>query len=232
MGLTYVQLKQAIQDFTENAATDFTAATGSGVAPIDVCIQLAELRIAKELDLNAFKKTSTISISQYSPTSAVPEDLVVPRYLRVQNGDFLLEKDETFLKEFTKNPSTQSLAGVVRFYALSQPGNTYTTTNRHTNFLFGPIPALATTIEIGYTMRVPGLSSSTANTYLGDRAPDAILYGSLIEAVAYMKETPQAIELWQNYYNRAIQTLANEEQVRMRNDEFRNGELTTMQRGQ
>ena len=232
MGLTYVQLKQAIQDWTENDGTEFTTATGPGTAPIDVCIQLAELRIAKELDLTAFKKTSTISISQYSPTSAVPEDLVVPRYLRVQNGDFLLEKDETFLKEFTKNPSTQSLAGVVRFYALSQPGNTYTTTNRHTNFLFGPIPALATTIEIGYTMRVPGLSSSTANTYLGDRAPDAILYGSLIEAVAYMKETPQAIELWQNYYNRAIQTLANEEQVRMRNDEFRNGELTTMQRGQ
>jgi hypothetical protein len=47
-----------------------------------------------------------------------------------------------------------------------------------------------------------------------------------------MKETPQVIELWQGYYNRAIQTLANEEQVRMRNDEFRNGELKTMQRGQ
>ena len=106
MGLTYVQLKQAIQDFTENAATDFTAATGSGVAPIDVCIQLAELRIAKELDLTAFKKTSTISISQYSPTSAVPEDLVVPRYLRVQNGDFLLEKDDFQRPESSKTQKT------------------------------------------------------------------------------------------------------------------------------
>jgi len=232
MGLTYVQLKQGIQDFLENAATDFTSATGSGVAPIDVCIQLAELRIAKEVDLTTFRKVDTFAVSQYSPTAAVPEDLIIPRYLRVQNGDFLLEKDETFLKEFTKNTSTQSLAGVIRFYALSQTGATYSSTNRQTNFLFGPIPALATTVEIGYTMRVPGLSSSTANTYLGDKAPDAILYGSLIEAVAYMKETPQTIELWQNYYNRAIQTLANEEQVRMRNDEFRNGELTTMQRGQ
>ena len=98
--------------------------------------------------------------------------------------------------------------------------------------LFGPTPALATTVEIGYTIRVPGLSTGNQNTYLGDNAPDAILYGTLIEAIGYMKETPQTIELWQGYYNRAIQTLANEEQVRMRNDEFRNGELRTMQRGQ
>jgi hypothetical protein len=81
-------------------------------------------------------------------------------------------------------------------------------------------------------MRVPGLSSSNQNTYLGDRAPDAILYGSLIEAVAFMKEIPQQIEMWNGYYSRALQTLANEEQVRMRNDEFRNGELKTMTRGQ
>ena len=77
-------------------------------------------------------------------------------------------------------------------------------------------------------MRVPGLSSSNQNTYLGDRAPDAILYGSLIEAVAFMKEIPQQIEMWNGYYSRALQTLANEEQIRMRNDEFRNGELKTM----
>ena len=47
-----------------------------------------------------------------------------------------------------------------------------------------------------------------------------------------MNEIPQQIELWSGYYSKAIQTLANEEQVRMRNDEFRNGELKTMTRGQ
>ena len=47
-----------------------------------------------------------------------------------------------------------------------------------------------------------------------------------------MKEIPQQIELWTSYYTKAILSLANEEQVRMRNDEFRNGELKTMTRGQ
>ena len=229
MGLTFNQLKQAIQDFTENSATSFTTATGSGKAPIEVCIELAELRIAKEVDLTAFRKINTFSLTQNVSTKAVPEDMVVPRYLRIQNGAFLLEKDETFIKEFNRNPAT---TGTVRYYALNQTGTTYTSSNRQTNFLFGPTPSLATTIEIGYTMRVPGLSSSNQNTYLGDRAPDAILYGSLIEAVAFMKEIPQQIELWTSYYTKAILSLANEEQVRMRNDEFRNGELKTMTRGQ
>lgn len=229
MGLTYDQLKQNVQDWLENSATSFTTATGSGKAPIDLCIELAELRIAKEVDLTAFRKVSTLSLSGSTATVAVPSDMVVPRYLRIQNGDFLLQKDESFIKEYNKNPSN---TGTVRYYAFNQTGTTYTSGNRQTNFLFGPTPALATTVEIGYTMRVPGLSSGNQNTYLGDKAPDVILYGTLIEAVGYMKETPQAIELWQGYYNRALQTLANEEQVRMRNDEFRNGELKTMQRGQ
>jgi hypothetical protein len=229
MGLTYNQLKQNVQDWLENSATSFTTATGSGKAPIDLCIELAELRIAKEVDLTAFRKVSTLSLSGSTATVAVPSDMVVPRYLRIQNGDFLLQKDESFIKEYNKNPSN---TGTVRYYAFNQTGTTYTSGNRQTNFLFGPTPALATTVEIGYTMRVPGLSSGNQNTYLGDKAPDVILYGTLIEAVGYMKETPQAIELWQSYYNRALQTLANEEQVRMRNDEFRNGELKTMQRGQ
>ena len=45
MGLTYVQLKQGIQDWMENDSTEFTTATGSGKAPIDLCIELAEQRL-------------------------------------------------------------------------------------------------------------------------------------------------------------------------------------------
>jgi hypothetical protein len=79
MALTYVQLKQAIQDWTENDSTEFTAATGSGVAPIDVCIVNAELRITKELDLTAFRKTTTIASGTATTGVALPEDLVVLR---------------------------------------------------------------------------------------------------------------------------------------------------------
>ena len=80
MALTYVQLKQAIQDWTENDGTEFITATGSGTAPIDVAIANAELRIMKELDLTAFRKTVTIASGTAVTGVALPQDLVVLRF--------------------------------------------------------------------------------------------------------------------------------------------------------
>ena len=186
MALTYVQLKQAIQDWTENDSTEFTAATGSGVAPIDVCIVNAELRITKELDLTAFRKTTTIA-------------------------------------------SGTATTGTIIYYALQRPGTAYTTSNRYTNILFAPTPGVDTTCEIGYTYRVPGLSASTANTYLGDRCQETLLYACLIEAATFMKDSAQ-LQNYQQLYERSAQTLGVEEQVRMRNTELYKGELRTLGR--
>ena len=226
MALTYVQLKQAIQDWTENDSTEFTAATGSGVAPIDVCIVNAELRITKELDLTAFRKTTTIASGTATTGVALPEDLVVLRFLRIQNGAHLYEKDETFIREYTHNPAT---TGTIIYYALQRPGTAYTTSNRYTNIIFAPTPGVDTTCEIGYTYRVPGLSASTANTYLGDRCQETLLYACLIEAATFMKDSAQ-LQNYQQLYERSAQTLGVEEQVRMRNTELYKGELRTLGR--
>ena len=226
MGLTYVQLKQAIQDWTENDSTEFTTATGSGTAPIDVCIANAELRIMKELDLNAFRKTTTIASGTATTGVAMPEDLVVLRFLRIQNGDMLYEKDETYIREFTKNTAT---TGTIQYYSYQRPGTKYTSSNRYTNIIFAPTPGVDTTLEIGYTYRVAGLSSTTANTYLGDRCQETLLYACLIEAATFMKD-PQQLTNYQQLYERSVQTLGVEEQVRMRNTELYKGELRTLGR--
>ena len=226
MGLTYVQLKQAIQDWTENDSTEFTTATGSGTAPIDVCIANAELRIMKELDLNAFRKTTTLASGTAATGVAMPEDLVVLRFLRIQNGDMLYEKDETYIREFTKNTAT---TGTIQYYSYQRPGTKYTSSNRYTNIIFAPTPGVDTTLEIGYTYRVAGLSSTTANTYLGDRCQETLLYAWLIEAATFMKD-PQQLTNYQQLYERSVQTLGVEEQVRMRNTELYKGELRTLGR--
>ena len=226
MGLTYVQLKQAIQDWTENDSTEFTTATGSGTAPIDVCIANAELRIMKELDLNAFRKTTTLASGTAATGVAMPEDLVVLRFLRIQNGDMLYEKDETYIREFTKNTATTR---TIQYYSYQRPGTKYTSSNRYTNIIFAPTPGVDTTLEIGYTYRVAGLSSTTANTYLGDRCQETLLYACLIEAATFMKD-PQQLTNYQQLYERSVQTLGVEEQVRMRNTELYKGELRTLGR--
>ena len=110
MSLTYVQLKQAIQDFTENDATEFTTATGSGKAPIDVCIQFAEMRIFREADVAAYRKTVDVTLSANNQFLDLPQDLYVTRYIKTKTGEFLKEKDQTFIREFSQNDS----AGVAR----------------------------------------------------------------------------------------------------------------------
>ena len=97
MALTYVQLKQAIQDFLENDAAEFTAATGSGVAPIDLCIEFAEMRIFREADISAYRKTIETTLSANNTFLDLPQDLYVTRYIKILTGEFLEEKDQSFV---------------------------------------------------------------------------------------------------------------------------------------
>mgnify|MGYP003135967274 FL=1 len=227
MALTYVQLKQAIQDFLENDAAEFTAATGSGVAPIDLCIEFAEMRIFREADISAYRKTIETTLSSNNRFLDIPQDLYVTRYIKILAGEFLQEKDESFVREFTQNVSVQ---GTPRFYALYGEG-AYSASDRGMRWLFSPRADVDYTLEIGYTILPTGLSSSNANSYLGDYAPDLLLYGSLLEAATFMKLTADQGSRYQALYDRALQTFIGQEQTRKRTDEFVSGEMGTYKRG-
>ena len=88
MGLTYVQLKQAILDWTENDSTEFTTATGSGIAPVDLCIQLAEQRLVREADITAYRKTYDITLSANNGFFDMPQDLLSLGILKLKRANF------------------------------------------------------------------------------------------------------------------------------------------------
>ena len=58
---------------------------------------------------------------------------------------------------------------------------------------------------------------------------DVLLYACLIEAAVFMNDANQ-LGTYQSLYERAVQTLGTEEQVRMRNTELYKGELRTLGR--
>tara|TARA_Y100000592_G_scaffold26082_1_gene41237 strand:+ start:740 stop:1435 length:696 start_codon:yes stop_codon:yes gene_type:complete len=228
MGLTYVQLKQAIQDFTENDATEFTTATGSGKAPIDLCIEFAEMRIFREADVAAYRKTVDVTLSANNQFLDLPQDLYVTRYIKIKTGEFLKEKDQSFVREFSQNDSAgvAALQGTPKFYALYGEG-AYSASDRGMKWLFSPRADVDYTLEIGYTILPTGLSGSNANSYLGDYAPDLLLYASLLEAASFMKSPADQGSRYQALYDRALQTFIGQEQVRKRTDEFVSGETGT-----
>jgi hypothetical protein len=177
MSFTYGQLKQAIQDYTENDETSF-------VNNLPLFIQQAEERILKQVQLSLFRKNATAFTDIGNPYLAVPADFLAPYSLSFRTvrrlKEFLEFKDISFLQEFTPTPSTQ---GEPRYYGQFDVDN----------FLLVPTPdAGVYTMELHYLYRPQSITelADSGTTWLSTNAPMAMLYGSLIEAYIYMKGEP------------------------------------------
>ena len=71
MSFTYAQLKQAIQDYTENTETSF-------VTNLPLFIRLAEERILKSAQLNLFRQNATASTTASNKYLACPAEFLAP----------------------------------------------------------------------------------------------------------------------------------------------------------
>jgi hypothetical protein len=92
MAYTYGQLKQAIQDFTENDETGF-------VANLPVFIRAAEDRILVNVDLENFRKNATSALTSNNEYLSTPSDFLAPFSMFITTAGkegFLLEKDVNF----------------------------------------------------------------------------------------------------------------------------------------
>ena len=190
MSFTYAQLKQAIQDYTENDETTF-------VTNLPVFIRAAEERILKNVQLNLFRKNATANFTASNQYLAAPSDFLAPFSLSYTDGNgdkqFLLFKDVNYIQDYNPDPTD---TGAPRFYA------TFDTDN----FIIGPTPDSAYAAELHYFYRPSSLTSAgeSGTTWLSENATMAMLYGSLIEAYTFMKgET----DLVQNYNQRFIESI-------------------------
>ena len=80
MALTYLQLKTAIQDYTENNEVTF-------VNNLPLFIRQAEERILKNVQLNLFRKNATASMTANNQYLRIPDDFLAPFSLSWSNTD-------------------------------------------------------------------------------------------------------------------------------------------------
>ena len=220
MSFTYAQLKQAIQDYTENDETSF-------VTNLPLFIRQAEERILKNVQLSLFRKNSTASTTAGNPYLAVPSDYLAPFSLSLRGPDqdrFFVEfKDPSFLQTYTPDDTT---TGAPRYYGVFDLEN----------FLLAPTPDAPSvgnnyTAELHYFYRPLSITAGTENgtTWLSVNAEMAMLYGSLIEAYIYMKGEPDVMGMYAGRFQEALIGIKMLGEAKETTDEYRNGKLIRAQ---
>ena len=216
MSWTYSTLTSAVQQWTEDDSTEFVAA-------IPDIIGLAEMRIYREVDLDAFRKSATSALTVGDRYLSKPTDFVLDRFMFVTISNervYLDRKDMSFINDFW--PSTLT-SGV----GISQPR--YYSEWDDDTFVIAPTPDTAHTVTIGYIGRPARLSSSTTTTWLSINAPDVLLYACLCESAAFLQDLPRGqepgmLDVWEAKYKENLLRLRDEEMRRQRRTEFRHGE--------
>jgi len=208
MSFTYAQLKQALQDYTENAETTFNNS-------LDIFIKNAEERILKTAQLEVFRKNATASATSGNKYLAAPSDYLAPYSLSYETGgskEFLLFKDVNFIQSFNPDSST---TGAPKYYGQFDVDN----------FILGPTPDAAYTMELHYFYRPASLTvaGDSGTTWLSENASVALLYGALIEAYTFMKGEADLIQNYTVRFTEALARVKNFGEAQEVTDAYRNG---------
>ncbi len=208
MSFTFTELQTAIQDYTENTETSF-------VNNLSLFIKSAEDRIHSFVDLEFFRKNATSSLTTANPYLTVPTDYLSSFSLQITTTGyekFLLLKDVNYVQTYSESVGTNATP---RYYGIFDVSN----------FIVGPTPDQNYTVELHYYYLPASLTAGagTGTTWLSENAPNALLYGSLIEAYTYMKGEPDMMQLYEQRFGLEIQRLKDLAEARENSDAYRRG---------
>ena len=199
---TYAELVQNIKDFMEDDGTEFSN-------EIDKFIDLAELRISRDVKTPEFRRKVTSAFSQGDPFLTMPTDLVTLENLHLINSNVrsvLLLKSDEFMLEFW---SDRTSTGTPKYYSYFDTSTIYVAPTPSTNF----------SLELSYKRRLPALSSSNTSNWTSINAADALLYASLIQASVFNRNFALQ-DRFMGMYKEAVQAINNEQLIGISTDDF------------
>jgi len=208
MSFTLSELQTAIQDFTENTETSF-------VANLPIFIRGAEDRIFTLVDLELFRKNAVSQLTVGDPYLNVPVDYLAPFSLQITTAnyeDFLDFKDVNFVQRYSQDYGSTATP---KYYSVFDVDN----------FILGPSPNLTYDVELHYYYRPASLTAGagSATSWLSKNAPNALLYGSLVEAYTYMKGEQDMMQLYEQRFGQEVQRLKDLAEARENSDAYRRG---------
>lgn len=84
----------------------------------------------------------------------------------------------------------------------------------YTHWLVAPTPDTNYSFEVLYYERIQPLDSSNQTNWFTIYAPQALLYGSLLQAMPFLKND-ERMGMWQQNYDLIMQTLMAEDKLRL-----------------
>jgi hypothetical protein len=211
--MTYTELVAAVQDYCEN-----TFAT----VDMNTFIQQAEQRIYNTVQLASLRKNMTGTLSANNKYLSAPGDFLSAYSLAVVDGsgnyEYLLNKDVNFIRQAYPSPTS---TGLPKYYAIFGPA---TADSKELSFILGPTPDTNYGVELHFYY-YPESIVTAGQTWLGDNFDSALLNGTLIEAITFMKGEPDMVKLYQDRYVQSITLLKNLGDGKQRTDAYRDGQV-------
>jgi hypothetical protein len=218
--MNYTELTAAICDYTQNFDQDF-------IDNIPVFVEQAEQRIYNTVQFPSLRKNMTGTLTLGNKYLSTPGDFLAVYSLAVidalGNYEYLLNKDVNFIRQAYPNPTA---TGIPKYYALFGPTTTNSTPPVITNelsLILGPTPSAAYTVELHFYY-YPESIVTAGQTWLGDNFDSVLLYGSLVEAVTFMKGEADIVALYDGKYKEALGLAKRLGDGMERQDAYRSGQ--------
>ena len=195
--MTYDSLVLNVQTYLER--TDATT-----LAYIPTFIMLAEQVIAAQIkflgNLNVAESTMTTGANVIAKPDRWHKTVSMNVTVSGAKQPVLLRKYE-YLRNYWP---TDTATATPQYYADYD----------YTHWLVAPTPDQAYNYEILYYERVQPLDSSNQTNWFTIYAPQALLFGSLLQAMPFLKNDDR-IPMWQAQYDTIMSVLQNEDKIRI-----------------
>jgi hypothetical protein len=211
--MTYAELVTLVSDYCENTFP---------TADMNEFIRQAEQRVYNTVQIANLRKNVTGTLTVDSPYLSCPDDFLSPYSLAVfpaGGGDytFLLNKDVNFMREAYPNPTS---TGTPKYYAIFGPNSGDI---NELSLILGPTPDAAYSAELHYYY-YPESIVTAGTTWLSENFDSVLLYGTMCEAITYMKGEADMVALYNTRYMEALTLLKNLGDGKQRTDSYRTGQ--------
>lgn len=182
--MTYDNLVEDIIKYSERDDTGF-------VDQIPMLIGLAEQSIAAEIKTLWELNVVTTTLVPTQGTLSKPARWRKTISMKI-NGEPVTHRSQDYV------------AQVQAEYANAQP--LYYADYDYDHWALGPKPDAAYPVEIIYYSRIQPLDSSNQENLITREAPQALLFGTLLQTQGFLK-SPDKLQLWQSLYDKAMAAL-------------------------